>query len=201
MTGLRSQKAEISGARWNSAASCTARRIALLALLVAMALTPAAAQKNKNDQSKQQGAQSSGVALSDDEAIEKLISLMLAAWQTGDGEGLHAFYADDALFVSGVWEPPISGWAAYLRSYQAQRARTKSVRMDRTNTFRKVEGNSAWATYQWVMTGTMDGNPISARGQTSLVLEKRSGKWLIVLNHTSLSQEPAAAPAGGTGTR
>jgi uncharacterized protein (TIGR02246 family) len=161
-------------------------RVVALAVLAAILLSPASAQKNKKDQSKQPDAQASGVQVSDDEAIDRQISQMLAAWQSGDAEGMHAFYADDVLVVSGVSEPPVSGWPAYLRAYQGQRARIQSIRLERSNTFRKIDGSSAWATYQWDLSGVMDGKATNAQGHTTLVFEKRNGKWLIVLNHTSL---------------
>jgi uncharacterized protein (TIGR02246 family) len=163
-------------------------RIAAFAVLATILLSPAFAQKNKKDQSKQPDAQSSGVTTSDDEAIDHQISQMLAAWQTGDGEGMHPYYAEDVLLVSGVWGQPVTGWPAYLREYQGERARIQGIRLERSNTFRKVDGNHAWATYQWQLSGVMDGNATNARGHTTLVFEKRNGKWLIVLNHTSLVQ-------------
>jgi uncharacterized protein (TIGR02246 family) len=162
------------------------RRTAAFAILSTILLSPAFTQKNKKDQSKQPDSQSSGVPVSDDEAIDRQISQMLAAWQIGDADGMHAFYAEDVLVVSGASEPPVSGWPAYLRAYQAQRARIQSVRIERSNTFRKIEGNFAWATYQWDLSGVMDGNATNAQGHTTLLFEKRNGKWLIVLNHTSL---------------
>jgi hypothetical protein len=33
----------------------------------------------------------------------------------------------------------------------------------------------------------VDGNKMAARGNTTLVFEKRDGVWLIVLNHTSVT--------------
>jgi len=60
--------------------------------------------------------------------------------------------------------------------------------MDRSNTYIKLSGNFAWATYQWDFSAVVDGQPSSSRGQTTLVLEKRNGQWLIVHNHTSLAQ-------------
>ncbi len=172
-------------------------RIALAMLFVTIVLQSVAGQKNKKD--KNQPPTDSAVPLSDDDAIEHGISQMLAAWQIGDGEGMHPLYADDVLVVSGAWDPPVSGWPAYLRVYQAQRTRIQSIRIERSNTFRKVEGDSAWATYQWELSGVMDGAPAVAHGHTTLFFEKRNGKWLIVLNHTSLTQEQAPAPAGRSG--
>jgi uncharacterized protein (TIGR02246 family) len=176
-------------------------RIATFTVLAVILLSPVFAQKNKKNQKQPPpDAQGSALPVSDDDAIERQISQMLAAWQTGDSEGMRAFYADDVLLVSSAWEPPVSGWPAYLRAYQAQRARIQSVQLQRSNTFRKVTGNSAWATYQWELSGVMDGAATNAHGHTTLVFEKRNGRWLIVLNHTSLTQEPASAPAGRSGT-
>jgi ketosteroid isomerase-like protein len=59
--------------------------------------------------------------------------------------------------------------------------------MDRSNTFIKVSGTAVWACYQWDFGGTVDGQPMTSRGQTTLVLEKRSDRWMIVHNHTSVA--------------
>lgn len=169
--------------------------VALAILFIAVA--PASAQKNKKGQ--QPAADSTGttaIVLPDDRAIDQNISMMLAAWQIGDADKMHEYYAEDAVVVSGGWEPPISGWANYLTAYQAQRAHMSSVRLDRTNSYIKVIGNAAWATYQWEFNGLVNGALTTGRGNTSLVFEKRDGRWLIVLNHTSVvSQGPPAPPA------
>jgi ketosteroid isomerase-like protein len=67
------------------------------------------------------------------------------------------------------------------------------------NTFIKVEGTVGWACYQWDFAATVDGQPSSAQGQTTLILEKRSNHWVIVHNHTSLV--PSAPPASPSGTQ
>jgi ketosteroid isomerase-like protein len=126
---------------------------------------------------------------------------MLGAWQLGDVDRMHQDYADDAVFVSGFWAPPIFGWSNYAAIYQQQRARVQQVRMDRFNTFIKVSGTAGWACYQWDFSGTVDGQPTGSRGQTTLVFEKRGDRWLIVHNHTSVAQDAPAtaqpvAPAG-----
>jgi ketosteroid isomerase-like protein len=171
---------------------------ALLLILLGSATLPAA-QKEKNTKPPKEvkevaapdvSASAPLVPLSDGQAIELMISQTLAAWQLGDEQMMHTYYADDVLVVSGAWEPPLQGWANYLRAYQAQRARTQGVRLERSNTFTKIVGTAAWSTYQWEFTGQVDGAPSSAFGQTTLMLEKRSGKWLIVVNHTSVAPTP-----------
>jgi ketosteroid isomerase-like protein len=182
---------------------------AALGLILCFSLTLAGAQKQKKEKTVNLPtpkevpapdieATSIPAQLPDGQAIELSIAQMLGAWQVGDEQAMHAFYSDDVLVVSGAWEPPIQGWKNYLRAYQAQRARTQHVRLDRTNTFTKVFGSTAWSTYQWQFTGEVDGTQTEAVGQTTLMLEKRAGKWLIVLNHTSVVPTPQrAAPTSG----
>jgi ketosteroid isomerase-like protein len=68
--------------------------------------------------------------------------------------------------------------------------------MDRTNTYIKLNGNIAWACYQWDFSAVVDGQPSAARGQTTLILEKRNNHWVIVHNHSSLaSTVQPVAPA------
>jgi ketosteroid isomerase-like protein len=90
--------------------------------------------------------------------------------------------------VSSTWNPPVIGWNAYLPLYQRQRARMQQVRMDRSNSFIKVNGNSAWATYQWDFAGNVDGQPTVSQGHTTLVMQKLNSKWVIELNHTSVAE-------------
>ena len=183
--------------RWTAVESLriTAAVLIFSALLL-VAGAPAAAQKDKKKKDKSVDA-SSMIPMSDEQQIDYLISEMMGAWQVGDIEKLHKDYADDVSFVSGTWAPPVSGWQTYLAVYQQQRARMQQVRLDRYNSYVKVSGTVAWACYQWEFVGIVDGQSSPALGQTTLVLEKRNNRWVIVHNHTSLTQgTPPAAPAG-----
>src|SRR5215470_18545058 len=165
-----------------------------------LAGTIPAAQKDKKKKKDDAAAQkpAPSLATSDEEQINTLISEMLGAWQVGDVDRLHKIYADDVTVVNGAWAPPVTGWANFLPEYQKQRARMRQVRMDRENTLVRVNGNFAWACYQWDFSGVVDGQQMDARGQASLILEKRAGRWVIVHNHTSLIQtatQPVQAAA------
>jgi ketosteroid isomerase-like protein len=157
-------------------------------------VSPAAAQKDKKKKKDPAPADThTTIPMSDEQRIDYNISEMLGAWQLGDTDRLHQAYADDAVFVSGVWAPPVFGWSNYLPLYQQQRARTQQVRLDRVNTYIKVNGAVGWACYQWDFSGVVDGQPMTSRGQTTLMFEKRNDRWLIVHNHTSVAQgEPAS---------
>jgi hypothetical protein len=85
-----------------------------------------------------------------------------------------------------------------VKAYQAQRARITAGRMDRTNTYIKVEGNSAWATYQFYYAATMEGKVSESRGHTTLILNKRGDRWVIVLNHSSIVDSAFASPVPAT---
>ena len=158
-----------------------------MALFLSMPF-PASPQKEKKKKKDATADAHTTIAMGDEQQIDYKISEMLGAWQLGDIDRLHQDYADDAVFVSGLWAPPVFGWSSYLPLYQQQRARMQQVRMDRLNTFIKVSGLVGWASYQWDFGGTVDGQAITTRGQTTLVLEKRNDHWVIVHNHTSVAQ-------------
>ena len=168
----------------------------LVCFLFFLAMTsPALAQKDKKKKKDADAADHTTIPMPDEQQIDYNISEMLGAWQLGDIERLHKAYSDDAVFVSGLWAPPVFGWSNYLPLYQQQRTRTQQVRLDRANTFIKVSGSFAWACYQWEFGGTVDGQSMLARGQTTLIFEKRNDRWLIVHNHTSIAQ-PTPATSG-----
>jgi ketosteroid isomerase-like protein len=159
--------------------------------------SPAAAQKKKKNQPITPADSSAPlVPMGDQQAIDYTISEVIGAWQLGDIEKLHKDYAEDAVFVNGAYAPPTIGWSNYLVIFQQQHAHMQQVRMDRSNTFIKVDGNFAWACYQWDFAAMVDGQPASAQGQATLIFSKRNNHWVIVHNHTSLVQSgQPAAPA------
>jgi ketosteroid isomerase-like protein len=138
-------------------------------------------------------------SLPDEQRIDYAIGQMIGAWQVGDTQAMHKYYAEDVSVVAGTWTPPAMGWTNYLAAYQAQRTRLQQVRLERSNTLIRIAptGNVAWACYQWEFSALVDGSPSVADGQTTLVLEKRGDNWLIVHNHTSLVQaSQPVVPAG-----
>jgi SnoaL-like domain len=120
------------------------------------------------------------VPLTDEQQIDYMISEVLGAWQIGDSARMHKNYSDDVSVVNGGWAPP-------------------------SNTYIKVNGNTAWACYQWEFAAVIEGSPSAARGQTTYVFIKKDNHWLIAHDHTSVVQTaPAQAPSntvpGGAAT-
>jgi ketosteroid isomerase-like protein len=136
------------------------------------------------------------IPMTEEQKLEVFVSEMLAAWQIGDLELMHKYYADDVMVVSAFYEPPIIGWTSYAQAYLRQRERLEGqVRLERSNSYLTVRGNVAWITYQWDFSALSQGATITAQGHTTLVMEKRAGKWLIVLNHTSAAGQPTQPTA------
>ena len=176
-------------------------RIWILLALALMALAnPAGAQK-KNKNKPTTPAPEPGEDLQsamhtpDAQAIDQAIGEAMGYWQIGDSESMHKYYAEDVVLVSGGWESPIIGWDNFLKAYQAQRAQVSGARMDRSNTLIKVNGNSAWATYQFVYAAQKDGKVAEFRGHTTLFLVKLANRWMITLNHSSIVDSSAPEPA------
>jgi len=180
--------------------------LALVALLPMFAGSVAAQNEKGKKKAEAQDASASPVPVSDTQTIDLVISQMLGAWQVGDVDAMHKAYADDLTSISGTWDPPIFGWQNFARAYQAQHARIQNGRLDRTNTFTKLMGDTAWVTYQWRFTGDVDNRAASGVGHTTLLLQKRAGSWVIILNHTSAVPESgqpsgvAAAPHDASAT-
>jgi ketosteroid isomerase-like protein len=173
--------------------------LAVLALLLVAVAVPAAAQKNKDKKKQQPQSESTPdtknlPSMSDTQAIDLAIGQSLGYWQIGDVDSLHKYYADDVVVVTGDWSPPLIGWDNYAKAYQAQRARVTGGRMDRTNTFIKIDGNTAWATYQFYYVTSLNNQTSESRGHTTLILNKRGDRWVIVLNHSSIVEPTPASP-------
>jgi ketosteroid isomerase-like protein len=180
------------------------RILTILALALLAVAVPAGAQKkdkNKNAQpSDATEEMKSAMHGPDSQVIDRTIGEALGYWQIGDTESLHKYYAEDVVVVSGAWEPPVIGWDNFLKAYQSQRAQVTSMRMDRTNTLIKVNGNSAWATFQFVYAAQSNGNVAQFRGHTTLFLVKQADRWVITLNHSSVVDSSIPEPATSNGS-
>jgi len=188
-------------------ARCMAGLLLALGLLLAIA-SPAAGQNDKKKKKNAPTTDNSNpiLALSDEQQIDYMISEVLGAWQIGDIGRMRKDYVEDVSVVNGGWAPPIIGWSNYEALYKQQRATMQQVRLDRSNTYIRVNGVTAWACYQWEFEGVVNGTPSGARGQTTYVLVKRDNRWLIAHDHTSIVQSvrqpatnaPSDNPPAGT---
>jgi ketosteroid isomerase-like protein len=162
-----------------------------IAAALVFTLSPGAqAQKNKKSKAdtSDQASQTPPVPLPptpDGDQVDHDIGEMLAAFQIGNTEMMHKYYADNATWVQSTYEPPVVGWQNYAAIYNRERAAFQGIQIIRRNTFVFTHGDVAWASYQWEFESLLNGKPYSLQGQTTLVFTKVNGNWLIVHNHTS----------------
>ena len=173
----------------------TPRFYALLAIaaLLSFGAMPSHAQQKEKKKKKDSALVDNSsanpiVPLTDEQQLDYMISEVLGAWQIGDSDRMHKSYAEDVSVVNGGWAPPVLGWSNYQALYKLQRSKMQQVRMDRSNTYIKVNGNTAWACFQWDFAAVIEGNPSAARGQTTYVFIKKDNRWLIAHDHTSIVQ-------------
>jgi len=177
--------------------------ILALVLVLVLACQPAAAQKNKKGKTTtttavttadlNETAQAPAIPKTDADQIDFNIGQMLAAFQLGNVEEMHKYYADNVTFVSGDFSPPVVGWQNYVPLYQRQLAAFQGIQLIRRNTVIFSHGDVAWAMYQWEFIAGYEGKPYTMRGQTTLIFNKVGGNWLIVHNHTSAVESSTGA--------
>lgn len=127
----------------------------------------------------------------DSDDIEKVLVAVVKAFRTGDYETMGQYYDKDCVVVSSAsYNPPVVGWESLFKIYQATHARLSSAEMIRENTIIRWEGKIAWVTYQWKFFQTVGNNVSAFQGHTTLVLQKKRRRWLIVHNHTSAIPAP-----------
>ncbi len=179
----------------NFGATVRARHFMAAVLIFAVSCGAVAAQKNqkknKNQPAETTDQSMAALSLPVAQQVDTVIGEMLGAFQLGDMDMMHKYYADNATFVSGGYEPPVVGWVNYLPLYKSGMAGFEGIQVIRRNTYIFNHADIAWAMYQWEFLSTFNGKPYSAEGQTTLVLNKVGDKWLIVHNHTSQVQTPA----------
>lgn len=163
------------------------KKLLLLCLLACFFAASASLASPRNQKQKKTNppAAQPAVFASVAEEINHDIGEMLGAWEIGDVEAMHKYYAEDATWVSGSYDPPIAGWQNYVPKYLEQRKGFTGIQLISKNVNIFHYGDTAWASYQWEFMGLNQGKPVTARGQTTLVFVKQDGGWLIVHNHTS----------------
>lgn len=164
----------------------TARwRIAAIVAVILMLSSGAWGQKKQKDKKPVDTSPMPTIPGPVSSQIDTNIGEMLGAFQVGNIEAMHKYYADNATFVRGAFEAPMVGWQNYAAQYDKQRAAFQGMQLIRRNTYIFNVGDVAWASYQWEFLSGYNGKPFSARGQTTLVFNKVGENWLIVHNHTS----------------
>jgi uncharacterized protein (TIGR02246 family) len=126
---------------------------------------------------------------SDEQAIRNLITTWLTATKAGDNETVLSLMADDVVFLQ-PGQPPMRGRAGYTAAQKG----LVDVEIDATADIQEIKVLADWA-YCWnyltvVVTPRKDGAPVKRAGNVLSILQKQSGKWVIVRDANMLTPAP-----------
>jgi ketosteroid isomerase-like protein len=128
---------------------------------------------------------------SDDAAVRGVLSAQQTAWNKGDLEGYMRGYAksDELVFTSG--SKIRKGWDETYAKYKAKYGNDRSTMGTLAFEILGVQAlgaDGAIVLGRWSLTNT----PVAGSGVFSVALERTSGGWVVVHDHTSA--DPAPAP-------
>ena len=135
------------------------------------------------------------------DAIRELLDREVKAINARDLNGLSEVWAqDDQITLFDV--PPqgrFQGWKVIGRQWRAFFDQFSEIHME-TGTVRiEMAGDTAWATYDWTLTGKMGDRPLADRGQATAIYRRGEQGWRLVHAHYSPAP-PATAEAAPAGT-
>lgn len=126
-------------------------------------------------------------ARDDIRAIEGLLSRFGAAVAGGDIETIRATYCRDAISVFTGSSGRVRGVSDIVDVWSRHIDAWGDVTIDRTDTLVRIHGDTAWATFTWSGSGSVDGDRFELCGERwSVVLLWEDGAWRFALTHSSL---------------
>jgi ketosteroid isomerase-like protein len=124
------------------------------------------------------------------------------------GAEVRAINAKDLKSLSGIWAqddgilmfdvaPPgrFQGWDRIGRQWKDFFERFTDLQLGVDSLRVEVEGNVAYATYDWTLAGTMGPHALQDRGQATAIYRRLDGRWRLVHAHYSPAPPADAAPA------
>lgn len=125
--------------------------------------------------------------------VRRQVDEWMSAWRALDVDRAGALYAKDAdiLYFDGA---PLkySGWAEYAKGAKAGFAALKAVEISPfADLVIHRNGNVAWSTGTlWMTVVPNQGDSTRLNLRSTLIWEKRAGRWLIVHEHLSAPFQP-----------
>jgi len=123
----------------------------------------------------------------DEQAIRELIDTWLRASKAGDREVVLSLMAEDVVFLQ-PGQPPMRGRAGFAAAQKAM----NDVDIDASSEIQEIRILGDWA-YCWnrltvVVSPRNGGAPIKRAGDVLSLLQKQSGRWVIVRDANMLSR-------------
>lgn len=128
-------------------------------------------------------------------AVTAVDDAWLAAFEKADADALAALYAEDAMVMDPGPLMVIKGREAIRASFEELAGTTSGIKMKVDQREITVRGEVAWVTALWEMSAhdKASAATITMKGRACSIMEKRDGKWLIVVDHASVPFVPPAA--------
>ena len=160
----------------------------LRTLLIAAAVAAAACTIERGDVRTPSGEPPEA----DTVRVRKAIEAIALAFETGDLASLDTIYHDSVtVFESGAIG---QGWIEYRDGHLAPQMEALRDRRLRFGGIRvHLAGTTAWATCRYELTGISQGESISAAGVATMVFRKLSGRWRLVVSHSSSPERAQGA--------
>ncbi len=115
--------------------------------------------------------------------IESTLVAMWAALENGDiDEYARYVHPDYTVFgESDVYRA--EGKVLELRGMADWLSRAKDVHTEMHQPRVTVRGDTAWITYYWTDSGTIEGERFTSRGKSTRIFVRENGRWLCIHGH------------------
>lgn len=80
------------------------------------------------------------------------------------------------------------GKDAEVRNYRSYLQRATGVHTDMHQPAITVRGDTAWITYYWTDSGTLEGKRFTSRGKSTRIFVREGGRWLCIHGHYTAVQ-------------
>ena len=128
----------------------------------------------------------------DTAAVRGFVEALGRAMEAGDLAAL------DTLFAPDPWVEIIEGagvnhgWVDYRDNHlKPELAEMQNLRYRFFEVLPQVRGSVAWAPFRYELAADVPTGHVEVEGRGTVVLERRSGRWLVVQLHTSGRRKPA----------
>jgi len=117
--------------------------------------------------------------------VKDWLSAYAKAYEKKDVNGLMSMIAAEAVFIDSSPQGRYIGTDAIKKAYEAEFPQIQSVVMEPTWLTATAKGDQAWFAADLTAKVDLGKEKFNVPGRWTGILEKRGGKWLIILSHFS----------------
>ena len=122
----------------------------------------------------------------DEAAVRRVVAAVAAFSETNDIAGLDTLFAPDS-WVQIIEGSGVNlGWADYRDHHlKPELVEMRNLRYRFLDIAPQVRGNVAWAPFRYELAADVTSGHVEVEGRGTIILERRSQRWLVVQLHTS----------------